>query len=115
MNMHGKKAFGWMAAAVVAGSVLLTSPASAAPGRIGRRKENQQDRIAQGVKSGQLTAGETARLERKEAGLNKEIRGMRQENGGKLSPADRALVNRQQNQLSRRIYRQKHDQQTQGN
>ena len=28
--------------------------------------ENQQDRIAQGVGSGQLTAGETANLERKE-------------------------------------------------
>jgi hypothetical protein len=112
--MHGKKAFGWMAAAVVAASVLLASPTSAAPGRIAKRKENQQDRIAQGVKSGQLTAGETARLERKEAGLNKEIRGMRQENGGKLSPADRALVNHQQNHLSRQIYRQKHDAQTQG-
>lgn len=112
--MHGKKTLGWMAAAVVAGSVLLASPASAAPGRIAQRKGNQQDRIAQGVKSGQLTAGETARLERKEAGLNKEIRGMRQENGGKLSHADRALVNHQQNQLSRQIYRQKHDAQTQG-
>ena len=31
---------------------------------IQKRKENQQDRIAQGVKSGQLTAGETARLDR---------------------------------------------------
>src|SRR6185295_10941644 len=41
---------------------------------IKERKENQQDRIAQGVKSGQLTAGETARLEAKEARLNREIR-----------------------------------------
>ncbi|MGA2103047.1 MAG: hypothetical protein ABSG34_18200, partial [Candidatus Sulfotelmatobacter sp.] len=31
------------------------------------RKENQQDRIAQGVESGQLTAGETTNLEKKEA------------------------------------------------
>ena len=30
---------------------------------IAERKENQQDRIAQGIKSGQLTAGETAKLE----------------------------------------------------
>jgi hypothetical protein len=104
-----------MAAAAVAGAVLLASPVSAAPGRIARRKENQQARIAQGIGSGQLTAGETARLERREAGLNREIRGMRQENGGKLSPADRALVNHQQNRLSRQIYRQKHDAQTQGN
>jgi len=34
------------------------------------RKENQQDRIANGVKSGQLTAGETANLEKKQAALN---------------------------------------------
>jgi len=27
--------------------------------KVGQRRENQQDRIAQGVKSGQLTAGET--------------------------------------------------------
>ncbi len=30
------------------------------------RKDNQQDRIAQGVKSGELTAGETSNLEKKE-------------------------------------------------
>jgi len=30
--------------------------------QIKARQENQQDRIAQGVKSGQLTAGETANL-----------------------------------------------------
>jgi hypothetical protein len=111
--MLSKKTLGQMAAAAVFGSLLLASPALAGPGRIARRKENQQDRIAQGVKSGQLTAGETARLERKEAGLNREISGMRQENGGKLTAADRALINHQQNHLSRDIYRQKHDGQTQ--
>ena len=34
---------------------------------VGQRAENQQDRIAQGVKSGQLTAGESAHLENNEA------------------------------------------------
>ena len=38
------------------------------PGRnINKRQENQQDRIAQGIKSGQLTPRETARLEKQEA------------------------------------------------
>jgi len=37
-----------------------------------QRKENQQDRIANGVRGGQLTAGETAKLENKEAAINKE-------------------------------------------
>ncbi len=51
-----------MSAAFLA-SLSVATPAFA--GRIAQRKENQQDRIAQGVKSGQLTAGETARLERR--------------------------------------------------
>jgi len=46
-------------------------------GRNQDRKENQQDRIANGVKSGELTAGETTNLEKKESSLNQEERDMR--------------------------------------
>jgi hypothetical protein len=80
---------------------------------IGERKENQQDRIGNGVKSGELTAGEAANLEKKESKLNAETRDMREDNGGKLTPAEKARINRQQNRLSRQIYRQKHDAQVQ--
>jgi hypothetical protein len=73
------------------------------------RKTDQQDRIAQGVKSGQLTAGETARLEHQESGINKEERGMRAEDNGKLSKGDKALLTKQQNQESKRIYADKHN------
>jgi len=52
---------------------------------INQRKENQQDRIASGVNSGQLTAGETANLETKESALNKEEHNMRAEDNGKLT------------------------------
>ncbi len=76
---------------------------------INQRKENQQDRIAQGVKSGQLTAGETSHLEHQEAGINKEERGMRAQDNGKLTKADKSVINKQQNQESRRIYRDKHN------
>ncbi|MGB0035027.1 MAG: hypothetical protein WBP79_06095 [Candidatus Acidiferrales bacterium] len=78
-------------------------------GEVGQRQENQQDRIAQGVKSGQLTAGETAKLEKQQQGINKEVNGMREENGGKLTKGDKALVNHQQNQTSRKIYKDKHN------
>ncbi len=101
-------------AAAIAIAVLVSIPPSAQAGGIKKRAENQQDRIAQGVKSGQLTAGETARLERKESALNHEVRDMRQTNGGKLTAQDKTLVNRQQNRLSKDIYAQKHDAQTQG-
>jgi hypothetical protein len=76
---------------------------------INQRKENQQDRIAQGVKSGQLTPGETSRLEHQEAGINKEEKGMRAQDNGHLTKADKSLINKQQNQESRRIYKDKHN------
>ena len=93
----------------LAGAALADEP----EGRIQQRKENQQDRIAQGVKSGSLTAGETANLERKEAGLNKEIRQDRRANGGNLTNKEKRQVNRQQNKLCRNIYRDKHNARTQ--
>ena len=76
---------------------------------IAGRKENQQDRIANGVKSGQLTAGETSNLESKEAAINGETRADRAANGGKLTPAEKQQINQQQNQVSKQIYQDKHN------
>jgi len=76
---------------------------------INQRKVDQQGRIAQGVKSGQLTAGETSHLEHQEAGINKEERGMRSQDNGHLTKSDRQVIHQQQNQESRRIYRDKHN------
>ncbi len=84
-----------------------TTPAK--PGEVAQRKENQQDRIANGVKSGQLTAGETANLETKEAAINGETRADRAANGGKLTSTEKQQVNQQQNQLSKQIYNDKHN------
>ncbi len=41
--------------------------------------------------------------------LNREQRHMREDNGGKLTATDRTRINRQQNRLSRNIYRDKHN------
>lgn len=76
---------------------------------INQRKVDQQDRIAQGVKSGELTAGETSHLEHQEAGINKEESGMRAQDNGKLTTQDRKTLNHQQNIESKRIYRDKHN------
>ncbi len=76
---------------------------------IAQRKENQQDRIANGVKSGQLTAGETANLEKKEAAINGETKADRAANGGKLTAPEKAKINKQQNNLSKQIYKDKHN------
>lgn len=79
------------------------------PPTINQRKENQQDRIANGVQSGQLTAGESANLETKEGALNREEHNMRAADDGHLTAADRATLNHQQNRLSRQIYSKKHN------
>ncbi len=89
------------------------APAEKPKPTVEQRKENQQDRIANGVKSGQLTAGETANLEKKEAAINKETAADRKANGGKLTAAEKKQVNRQQNQLSKQIYADKHNANTQ--
>ena len=85
------------------------APAAKPKPTIAQRKENQQDRIAQGVKSGQLTAGETANLETKEAAINGETKADRAANGGKLTAAEKKQINGQQNQLSKQIYKDKHN------
>lgn len=76
---------------------------------VGQRRENQQDRIAQGIRSGQMTAGEAARTENREQGINQQIHADRQANGGKLTGAQKRQINREQNGASRQIYRQKHN------
>lgn len=93
----------------IAGLVAATWIAGGAQARnIAKRQQRQQGRIAQGVNSGELTARETARLERQEGRLNKEIARDHVDGGG-LSQAERRKITRQQNRESRRIYRQKHD------
>lgn len=96
---------------VFSGAMLAAS--MHAEGKIAERKENQQDRIAQGVKSGELTPHETANLERKEARINREVRHDRKVNGGNLTNNEKRQVNRQQNRVSKDIYNQKHDAQKQ--
>jgi hypothetical protein len=86
-----------------------STPAAKPDPSIAQRKENQQDRIANGVKSGQLTAGETANLENKEAAINGEEKADKAANGGKLTGAERQQINRQQNQTSKQIYDDKHN------
>ena len=76
---------------------------------IHQRKVNQQRRIGNGVKSGQLTPKETTHLERRETHLNRETRRMRAANGGKLTPQEHRNVNQRQNNASRQIHPEKHN------
>jgi len=95
----------------------MAQSATAAPVRdpnINQRLEEQQDRIGQGVQSGQLTPRETANLENREAAIDREVNHDRWRNGGRLTRSERAQINRQLNYSSQRIYRDKHNSWRQG-
>src|SRR5262249_56531272 len=68
-----------------------------------QRDVNQQQRIEQGLKSGQLTTGEAARLESEQSRIQRDQSRALQD--GKLSPAEKARLQREQNQASRDINR----------
>ena len=76
---------------------------------IDRREVNQQNRITQGVASGQLAPGETARLDRREARI--EQTEARAKADGRVTPAERRHLRREENRTSRAIYRDKHNRQ----
>jgi hypothetical protein len=87
----------------------LTFVMSAGAQTIHQRKENQQARIANGVKNGSLSPRETAHLEGREANLNQTIRADRAGDNGHLTAGERASINHRQNRISRSIYRDKHN------
>jgi aminoglycoside phosphotransferase family enzyme len=76
---------------------------------INHRQVKQQRRIAQGVRSGKLTKGETRRLERQQARIQRTKRRDKMMNGGKLTPKEKTHINKMQNRANKRIYRAKHN------
>ncbi len=74
---------------------------------INERQERQQVRIAKGENSGQLTARETEHLEAREAKIQHDKRMAKAD--GKVTHAERAKLEREENRASKAIYRQKHD------
>ena len=79
---------------------------------VNARQDRQQNRINQGVRSGQLTPGETSHIEKNETAIHNEARADRTLNGGKLTGAEHNQIERQQNKESRQIYRDKHNAKT---
>jgi hypothetical protein len=82
------------------------------PMGVNARQERQQDRIDQGVRSGQMTPRETAHVEHQEAAIHNEVRNDRAANGGHLTAQEHHQVEQQQNHESREIYRDKHNDRT---
>ncbi|WP_310461720.1 hypothetical protein [Sphaerotilus sp.] len=96
---------------LLSAAVLLTvSSLAMATSRIDQRQAHQQQRIANGVASGQLTPRETIRLERREARIHSTEVAAKAD--GTVTPAERRHLRHQENRASRAIHRQKHDAQT---
>jgi hypothetical protein len=102
-----KKSSSSIALAVAA---LMGTAAWAAPPQtqeVTQRDLNQQDRVEQGLQSGQLSTREAGQLEKDESHVDKmEARDLQ---NGKPSPQETARINAAQNRVSNQIYADKHN------
>ena len=94
--------------------LLVALVASAAPVFAGTpnydaRQANQRERIENGVRNGELTLRETRRLAGGQVHLNRVEN--RAKADGVVTARERAHLQHEANQQSRRIHRQKHDRQ----
>jgi len=98
-------------AAIVAAAFALPGLAlaqTASTPRIDKRQENQDKRIEQGVKSGELTKKEAARLEKGQARVQKKKKAMAD---GNMTKKEKARLEHAQDKQSKKIRREKHDKQ----
>jgi hypothetical protein len=76
---------------------------------VNARQGNQQSRINNGVRSGQLTPGETRNLETRDTSINRQAQADRAANGGRLTGQERQQINQRQNNVSQSINRDAHN------
>lgn len=84
--------------------------AQTATPNLDKREANQQQRIDQGVASGQLNAKETNRLQQREAKLAADEAAAKAD--GTVTRAERRKLQREASRDSKAIRKQKHDAQT---
>ena len=85
--------------------IIAAQPALA--GRFAERHFRQDQRISQGIHSGELTRGETRHLFKQQRRLQQKT--CRAWSDGTLTRKERARLGRKQNRLSANIYRLKHN------
>lgn len=106
---------------MIVGSAVAQNPNTAGAGaykvdpghprvnQVNARETSQQNRIANGVRSGQLSPGETHRLEGGERRLKANEKRDMAKDGGHLTRRDQAQLNREANRMSNRIAADKHN------
>jgi hypothetical protein len=98
-----------LGAGAIAAFALAISPVAASAGEVHNRVNNQQARINQGVRDGQLTQGEYDRDENHLDRINAQRDRDLSKDGGHLTPGQSHQLNRELNNNSNRIYFTKHD------
>ena len=97
-----------IACAVVFGSGAVLAQTTSTP-RIDQRQANQQKRIDEGVKSGQLNEKEARRLEKGQQRVQKaEDKAVAD---GTVTAKEKRKIEHMQDNQSRKIYRERHDKQ----
>lgn len=105
--MKTRLTFVTAALAVVAALASSMANAQTAPPNINQRQANETARINQGVASGELSKGETAKLRTEQRAIRAEKRAFKAD--GKVTPAERAKLRADQRKASRHIYNKKHN------
>jgi hypothetical protein len=105
--------------ALIAGVLAVTLGALAAPAfadtqwqkdhprreQVNNRLKNQNKRIKQERKEGEITKGQAKQLHREDHAIRQEERTMASTNGGHLTKAEQKSLNQQENQVSKQIGR----------
>ena len=99
---------------IAAATVFAATIPAAHAGEVLNRLHNQDARINQGIRSGQLTPRETYNLGRREANTNGSRRADLAANGGHLTPGQYRNLNAREDSLSGQIYVDKHNSQRSG-
>ena len=102
-----KLAMSGLMAIMIAAALPAASYAAPRDPGVNHRQHNQQQRIQQGSRSGDLTRGETRHLAREQSAIRHEARRFKAD--GNLAPGERRELHRDQNHASRDIGRERHD------
>jgi len=75
---------------------------------VNQREQNQQNRIGNGIKDGQLSAGQAAHLENRENAIENREKADEAAHGGHLTPQEKQHFQRAQNKVSKQIHNDRH-------
>ena len=95
--------------AILAAALALGVASGAMAQAVDQRHIDQQRRIDQGMRSGELTPGETGRIERQQGSIDRQESRMRARDGGRLTYQDRRILQHRENRASAHIWRAKHN------